>query len=372
MFLSSRRLILLFIFSIALLLIALGFVFNHFLNIPLNNKQIVIFYIPPKSNINSIANKLHRQGTLAYPKLLITFARLEGKAKKIKAGEYKIDPGMTPLQLLHNLEAGKVFFRQFTIIEGWTLKQVMTASNLNPYLSHRASQIQQDVLLKKMGSTRKTLEGSLFPDTYLFAAGVSDVIILKKAFTNMQRILSKAWQNRALDLPYKTPYEALIVASLIEKETAKSEERAKIAGVILRRLKKNMRLQIDASVIYGLGDEYKGKLTLQDLKKDSLFNTYLHDGLPPTPIAMPSLPSIVAALHPMAGTELYYVARGDGSHKFSDTLIQHRNAIQQFHALHLETANHKMNAEDFLPSILDNSVGSDPLLNSLRKNMKPM
>lgn len=210
--------------------------------------------------------------------------------------------------------------REIKIIEGWQLQQVLTALHQNPYLEH-------DLVGK---SVPVSLEGLLFPDTYLFARGTTESEILNQATKLMNKQLAKAWEQRAQNLPYLSSFDALIVASLVEKETAIATERAQIAGVILRRLEKNMLLQIDPTVIYALGSSYSGKLHKEDMSIDSPYNTYKNKGLPPTPIAMPGLASIEAALHPAAGTALYYVSRGDGSHEFTDNLAAHQLAIQKF------------------------------------------
>lgn len=334
-FLILRRVL----FSLLLIgFIALGgaiWMWKTFITAPLTEKSQII-YVPPGSSINAVSRTLHARGLLSHPIYFILLARFQGQTKRLKAGEYELEPGITPNQLLTKLATGKVILRHFTIVEGWTLKQVFVSINSNRYLTHTIPALSLLDISQKIGANTQLFEGTFYPDTYLFAAGVPDVTILKKAFWMMQRNLDSLWQKRALNLPYNDPYSALIVASLIEKETARPEERAQIAGVIVRRLEKRMLLQIDASVIYGLGETYSGKLTRDDLQKDTPYNTYLHTGLPPTPIAMPSLASVVAALHPAPGTSLYYVARGDGSHEFTNSLEEHHNAVKKFHIKHLE------------------------------------
>lgn len=302
---------------------------TQFIKTPLTQTP-VIFIVPQGSSIKSVSNKLHSMEVLDHPNYFIFLAFLKGVTKHIKAGEYQIDAGGKPSQLLLKLAKGKVVLHPFTIVEGWTLKQVLASANNNRFLHHTLNENNIDAFSTKLGCLNKNLEGYLYPDTYLFARNVKDTVIIGKAYALMQKKLSQAWANRDTSLPYKTPYEALIVASLIEKETARADERKKISGVILRRIENGMLLQIDASVIYGLGKIYQGKLTKSDLKVDTPFNNYLHKGLPPSPIAMPSYPSILAALHPEHGTELYYVARGDGSHEFTNSLENHRKAIQKY------------------------------------------
>jgi len=333
-----RRIFYILLLISVLLLIAFGLVWKKIIDTPLINEKSEVIYIPPGSSIYTVATMLYESHKIRHPKLLALIATLQGKSKKLKAGEYLLTPGITPNQLLTKLVEGKVFLRPLTIVEGWTLKQVLRSVNKNSHLLHTINTLTPPELSQRLGTDQVNLEGALFPDTYLFAAGVADIHILKKALWTMHNKLLPLWNTRAKGLPYQNPNEVLVVASLIEKETARPEERAKIAGVILRRLEKKMRLQIDASVIYGMGALYKGRLTREDLKIDTPYNTYLHAGLPPTPIAMPGLPSIYAALHPDKGNALYYVARGDGSHEFTSNLQAHINAIKKFHVRHLEPA----------------------------------
>lgn len=328
---TVRRLLLFVALFFVCILISTGFFWKKFLDSPLNVTKPIIFEVTPGSRIEKVASDLQRQGYTRYPMLLILLARLQGYDQHLKTGEYQLLPGMKPEQLLKKIVKGKVYLRRYTLVEGWTLKQVFTSLKNNSFLQHTIDSADLDKLAKSIGTNSANLEGFFNPDTYLFAKGVPDITILKKAYWKMQDNLTHYWVARDPNLPYNDSYSALIVASLIEKETARPEERAKIAGVIIRRLQQHMRLQIDASVIYGLADQYKGKLTHSDLKVDTPYNTYLHDGLPPTPIAMPSLPSIIAAMHPASGDELYYVAKGDGSHEFTATLEDHIAAIKKYH-----------------------------------------
>jgi UPF0755 protein len=324
--------------SFIILFFTWKFTWRNFLETPLITGKHQTLYVPPGSTIYSVAHTLELRGILSHPHWFIWLARSEHQMHTLKAGEYLLEVGITPQALLKKLVRGNVILRRFTLVEGWTLKQVLASIRANPYLLHTIAntKMTMDQICKKIGTDRNNIEGVLCPDTYLFAAGVSDMVIIKKAFWDMQRSLAKLWKKRDTGLPLENPYSALIVASLIEKETARPEERAKIAGVIMRRLEKKMPLQIDAAVIYGLGDFYNGKLTRENLQMDTPYNTYLHVGLPPTPIAMPSLLSIVAALHPAPGTSLYYVARGDGSHEFTDTLEAHHQAVKKYRPHYLE------------------------------------
>jgi UPF0755 protein len=333
-----RRISIAFLILVSSVAVAFSFIWWQFKHRPLTVPANDIFYIPPGSSINSIANSLAKQHIIAHPKLFVMLTKVRGDKLRLKAGEYQLMPGMTPDQLLDKVVAGKVYLRRYTLVEGWTLRQVVATINSNPYLTHTIDRMNIEDIARTIGTNQVNFEGYFYPDTYLFAARINDLVVLKQAYWKMKTNLDRLWADRAPDLPYTDPSMALIAASLIEKETAKPDERAKIAGVIVRRLQQNMRLQIDAAVIYGLGQRYTGTLTRENLREDTPFNTYLHDGLPPTPIAMPSIASIKAALHPEPGTELYYVAKGDGSHEFTNTLQDHIDAIKKYHVQHLETA----------------------------------
>jgi UPF0755 protein len=288
--------------------------------------------IKPGTTVVELAWNLKRQGLINNPKLLIWLVRLRGDLSNIKAGEYLVEPNKTTAaKFIDNVVSGKIILRQATIVEGWTFAQMMDAINNNPYLTHTLANSDSATIMKKIGQSEINSEGMFFPDTYMFGKGAPDVVILKKAYQAMQNRLQKEWNNRAANLPYQNAYQALIAASLIERETAIAKERPVISGVIVRRLQKNMRLQIDPTVIYALGNAYQGKLTAKDLLTRSPYNTYLNKGLPPTPIGMPSGASIQAALHPAAGDALYYVASGNGGrHVFSATLQQHDAAIDRY------------------------------------------
>ncbi len=304
---------------------------HRFVSTPMiTGHQPVKFVLVSGTPIKKFAEQLHEQGVLTQPKLFVLMARLENATRKIQAGQYEIEPSTTPQQLLKKLIDGKVILRELTIIEGWTFAELMTALDNNAYLIHTLKNKSPDELMTAIGHPGKTPEGRFYPDTYLFGAGVNDVEVLQKAYQRMARLLQKDWRNRAADLPYKNAYQALIAASLIQRETGFTEEKPSIAGVIVRRLKRGMRLQIDPTVIYALGEKYKGKLTRKNMQMKSPYNTYLHKGLPPTPIAFPDSASIYAALHPAKGKALYFVAKGDGSHVFSDTLAAHDKAIRKY------------------------------------------
>lgn len=288
----------------------------------------IIYYFAPHKNITQLAYDLKREANLEHPKYLIWLARLEGKLGRLKAGEYEFTGGLTPRGLLKILESGKVVERRFTIVEGWNFPIIWQHLTHNSYLnSENLSPQLISGLLQKWGSKNLHPEGLFFPATYRFERGQSPVIILIRAYQFMQQQLEITWNSRAVGLPYQDPYQALIVASIIEKETAQNYERPIVADIILKRWQHKMLLQMDPTVIYGLGPQFVGPLKRSDLKSNSPYNTYVNKGLPPTPIAMPSLSSIQAALHPAATPYWYFVAKGDGTHIFSRTLEQQQHAI---------------------------------------------
>jgi UPF0755 protein len=267
---------------------------------------------------------------LKHPWLLMVLARWQGRAHQIKAGEYRLMPGTTPTMLLDQLVAGKVVQYSLTAVEGWTFQQLLDAVNRHAALEHRLSGLDTAAIMERLGHADEHPEGRFYPDTYHFPRGTTDIAFLRRAYDELHARLDAAWQRRAPGLPYKNPYEALVMASIVEKETAVAAERAAIAGVFVRRLQQGMRLQTDPTVIYGLGPSFDGNLRARDLVEDTPYNTYLHTGLPPTPIALPGMGSIEAALHPAVATSLYFVARGDGTHEFSDTLEQHNRAVARY------------------------------------------
>lgn len=260
-------------------------------------------------------------------------ARGLGRAQAIKAGSYEFSRALTPLELLDKLTRGDVRQAELRFVEGWTLRQVRQALDASDHLRHDSSEMDEDALRAAIGATEPRLEGLLFPDTYLFAKGSSDIAVLRRAYHAMQRHLAAEWQARNANLPYQTPYEALIMASIIEKETGQAVERDLIAGALVNRLRIGMRLQTDPTVIYGLGESFDGNLKKIHLLTDGPYNTYTRAGLPPTPIAIPGLASLRAALQPAKTDALYYVARGDGSSQFSRTLEDHNRAVNKYQRL---------------------------------------
>lgn len=254
----------------------------------------------------------------------------EGQSSKVQAGEYHIPPGMLPNELLDMLVAGKVVQYSFTLVEGWNTRQLLAALKQNPDITHTLKTEDARQLMQELGLDKQHAEGWFFPDTYHFVRDTSDKALLKRASAAMRTQLDEQWQQRDSGLPYENVYQALIMASIIEKETGVAEERQKISGVFVRRLQKGMRLQTDPTVIYGIGESYDGNIRRKDLRTDTPYNTYTRGGLPPTPIAMPGLAAIHAALHPADGDSLYFVASGGGAHVFSSTLEQHNEAVIKY------------------------------------------
>lgn len=307
--------------------------FQSFLSQPLAlPDEGIAFAIPPGRSFGQISNDLAALGVIDQPDLLRWYGRLSGKAGAVQAGEYIIEAGLTPSSLVDMFVSGNVRLYSFTIVEGWTYRELLAALVQSDNIVSTQTYEDWPALLESLGSDRDHPEGLFLPETYHFPNGSDDVEILRQAYVLMQQTLAAEWENRATGLPLKDPYEALILASIVEKETALAAERPRISGVFVRRLQEGMRLQTDPTVIYGIGPEFNGNLTRRDLRTDTPYNTYTRSGLPPTPIALPGQAAINAAVQPAAGSELYFVATGlaDGSHKFSDTKEQHDAAVQEY------------------------------------------
>ncbi len=292
----------------------------------------VVFEVPAGSAFGSISRDLAERGYIGHPAWFRWYARLTRKAGAVHAGEYLIDAGTTPRQLLQMFVDGEVQLYSFSIIEGWTFRELVAALAENDTVEASIDYEDWPAILESLGAEVDHPEGMFLPETYRFPKGATGIDILRQAYTLMQETLAEEWQARDENLPFTGPYEALILASIVEKETALAAERSRIAGVFIRRLEKNMRLQTDPTVIYGLGADFDGNLTRHHLRTDTPYNTYTRGGLPPTPIALAGRAAINAALQPAAGTELYFVATGlgDGSHKFSDTKAEHDIAVREF------------------------------------------
>ena len=288
------------------------------------------FSIRPGSSLRSATRQMVESGVELNAWQFNLLGRLLGKAGTIKAGSYEVGRGITPLALLDKLTAGEVTQAELVFIEGWSFRQLRAALDIDATVRHDSATLSDAEIMRRLGASGRSPEGLFFPDTYLFAKGASDLDILKRAYKAMDRQLQAAWAQRAPDLPYRSPYDALIMASVIEKETGQAADRALIGGVFVNRLRLGMMLQTDPSVIYGLGEKFDGKLHKKDLLADTPHNTYTRAGLPPTPIAMPGQAALQAALHPAQTAALYFVARGDGSTEFSRTLAEHERAVAKY------------------------------------------
>ncbi len=305
--------------------------YQNFLDTPLAlPKQGLELAVTPGASIASVTAELKRQQVLQSDWYLRLYARLSKLASRIKAGEYVIAVGTTPKGLLDQLVAGRVIQYSLTIVEGWTFKQMLAAIHTHDKLQHTLQGLDDAQIMARLQQPKQHPEGRFFPDTYHFPAGTTDLAFLQRAMGAMEQRLQAIWQQRVPDLPLTNSYQALILASIIEKETGLANERVQIAGVFIRRLRKKMLLQTDPTVIYGLGKNFDGNLRRRDLRKDTAYNTYTRSGLPPTPIALPGAEAIAAAVNPADGDTLYFVARGDGGHVFSKTLKQHNRAVRQY------------------------------------------
>lgn len=290
----------------------------------------VAFAVRSGSGVKSSARQITAAGVPLNETLFSLLVRVSGNSGDIKAGHYELEPEATPMRLMNKLTRGEFVQEGLTIIEGWTFSQMREALKAHSGLERDAAKLSDQALLKVLGATYVFPEGLFFPDTYHFAKGANELQIYRQAYAQMIKRLNQHWEKRDSELPYKSAYEALIMASIIEKETGKSSERDMIAGVFINRLKKGMLLQTDPTVIYGMGKAYKGNIRKRDLLKDTPYNTYTRRGLPPTPIALPGAQSLLAAFYPAKTKAIYFVARGDGSSQFSDTLVDHNRAVDQY------------------------------------------
>jgi UPF0755 protein len=288
------------------------------------------FNVIPGTNLRTLSTQLEREGVIGNAQVFWLLGRVLGKAGTLKVGVYVLDRPLTPLELYAKIQRGEVSQAIVQFIEGWNWREVQAELAAQPMLKNDSAGMSEAEILQAIGAEETHIEGLLFPDTYFYAPQASDLTVLRRAYHRQHEKLMAAWETRAPGLPYRTPYEALIMASIVEKETGAAFERPKVAAVFLNRLKLGMRLQTDPTVIYGLGDRYDGNLRKVDLQRDTPYNTYTRAGLPPTPIAMPSEASIQAALNPAKTDALYFVARGDGTHAFSSTLEAHNRAVNRF------------------------------------------
>jgi UPF0755 protein len=298
---------------------------------PLQVAAPLTFKVPQGSRLAQVTGTLAARGVLARPRALVLYARWKGIASAIKAGEYEIEPGVTPRDLLDKLVTGQVLLHSLTVVDGWRVQDLLAAMRHNPDVLATLPATSVDVM-EKLGMPGVNAEGQFLPETYRFPGGTADVEILRQAHAALARTLNAAWMNRDPSIPLHNIDELLVMASIVEKESGRPEELPKIAGLYLHRLKIGMRLQADPTVIYGLGDSYDGDLHSIDLRTDGPYNTYTRTGLPPTAIALPGAAAIEATAHPENTDALYFVAsgRGDGSHVFSATLGEHNAAVAQY------------------------------------------
>lgn len=289
-----------------------------------------VFQVANGATLRNVAHDLQTAGMLAKADYLVWYGRYTGQASQIRAGEYRLTDAMRPDDLLALLVSGRSIQHSLTLIEGWDIRQVRAAVAGHPALQQTLQNVDDVVMMERLGRAGEHPEGRFFPDTYRFERDTTDLEFLRRAMHRMDDQLAQAWAARAADIQVANPYEALILASIVEKETGLGSERHQIAGVFDRRLKKGMKLQTDPTVIYGMGTRYSGNIRRKDLREDTPYNTYVHTGLPPTPICMPGRAALDAAVNPADGHSLYFVSRGDGSHVFSATLKQHNAAVRKY------------------------------------------
>ena len=320
----------LFVFLVVVCVL-LSALFASVLLTPISLERTTVdFTITPGSSLRTATREIAAAGVELDPWALILLARMLGVESSIKAGSYEITHGVTPLQLLRKLTRGDFTQAELAFIEGWTFRQMRERLDAHPELRHETTGIPETEIMRLLGVPETAAEGLFFPDTYLFAKRSSDVELLARAYRAMQRHLAREWSARAIGLPYRDPYQALIMASIVEKETGRDQDRSLVAAVFVNRLRQGMLLQTDPTVIYGLGENFDGNLRKSDLLADTPYNTYKRAGLPPTPIAMPGLAALHATLHPALSDALYFVARGDGTSHFSNTLPEHNQAVTRY------------------------------------------
>lgn len=292
--------------------------------------QSVNVVLPTGSSARSVAQAVVDAGVGTPPSALYWYFRASGKSGGLKAGTYEVEQGDTPQRLLNKLYNGLQSLRSVTLVEGWNIRQMRAALAKAEFLKPDSQTMTNDALMAKLGKPGMHPEGRFFPETYSYAKGTSDIVVLQAAARAMDKQLAAAWEARRADTPLQSPQDALILASIIEKETGKPTDRAEIGGVFTNRLRIDMRLQTDPSVIYGLGEKFDGDIRKRDLQTDTPYNTYTRAGLPPTPIAMPGKASLLAAVQPADTKALYFVARGDGTSQFSATLAEHNQAVNKY------------------------------------------
>ena len=288
------------------------------------------FEIEPGTTPRVVARNVVKAGVQTDARLLYAWFRLSGQDRLIKAGNYEIPAGTTPYQLLQKLARGEESLRALTLVEGWNWRQVRAALVREEFLRQDSAALSDEALMAALGKPGVAPEGRFFPDTYTYAKGSSDIAVLRRAVHAMDRRLQQVWEMRSADLPLRSPEDALVLASIVEKETGRASDRAQISGVFINRLRIGMPLQTDPTVIYGLGEAFDGNLRRSHLRADTPWNTYTRNGLPPTPIAMPGKASMMAAVQPATTPALYFVAKGDGSSHFSASLDEHNRAVNRY------------------------------------------
>ena len=298
--------------------------------LPLGNGEVREVTIAPGSSVRSIGVQFEAAGVPLEPLLFALLARVENRAAKLQAGTYAITATLTPETILDKMQSGDVVRIALVVPEGWTFGQMRKAIAASRDLRQTIGSMSDHDVMEALGAPVADPEGQFFPDTYQFVRGTTDLDVLRRAYRAQQKRLADAWAARAADLPFATPYDALILASIVEKETGRAEDRPQVAAVFINRLRRGMLLQTDPTVIYGMGARFDGNLRRADLTTDTPFNTYVHTGLPPTPIALPGAASLAAVLNPPRSDALYFVARGDGSSVFSQSLVEHNRAVDQF------------------------------------------
>jgi len=316
----------------ALAIAAAGWWAWQALDQPRPSSEAVVLEVPAGISLARIARKLEDAGVLRHAWLFEWYGRASGLAGRVRAGEYRFPPAGTPREVMERMVRGEVLLHSLTIVEGWTFREMRAALVAHPAVSTGADEVTGEAVMERLGRAGESPEGWFLPETYRFPRGTSEFELMRIAHVAMTEALETAWSQRQDGLPFDSAYEALILASIIEKETALPKERDQIAGVFVRRLQRGMRLQTDPTVIYGLGENFDGNLRRRDLRTDTPYNTYTRSGLPPTPIALPGRGALLAAVQPKDGKALYFVATGrpDGSHEFSATLEQHNRAVQRY------------------------------------------
>ncbi len=328
-----RKLLLLLVAGLVALVLALalvGWSLRSALDQPLKLESERLIEVVPGDTPGGLLNRLEGEGVLDGAFWLRLYWRFNLPGQALHSGEYRLTPQQSARDLLELWRRGEGVQYSLTLVEGWSFRQVRAALVRQDKLEQRLADLDDKALMDRLGLAGVSPEGRFFPDTYRYVRGMSDLDLLKQASARLDQVLDEEWARRADGLPYRKPYDALIMASMVEKETGVAEERGQIAGVFVRRLRSGMRLQTDPTVIFGLGERYNGNLTRAHLQQPTPYNTYVIDGMPPTPIALAGREAIHAALNPVAGKSLYFVARGDGSHVFSETLEQHNRAVREY------------------------------------------